>query len=54
VRAQLLAGTFVIYRGPLQSNTGATVIPAGEERVQTDLRLESMDWLVAGIIGSTK
>jgi len=53
-RAQLMVGTFVIYKGPLQSNTSATVIAAGEERVQTDLRLESMDWLVAGVIGSTK
>ena len=53
-RAQLMAGTFVIYKGPLQSNTGATMIPAGEELVQTDLRLESLDWLVAGVIGSTK
>jgi len=53
-RAQLMAGTFVIFKGPLQSNTGATIIPAGEQRVQTDLSLEAMDWLVAGVIGSTK
>src|SRR5215470_3794218 len=53
-RAQLMAGTFVIFKGPLQSNTGTTVIPAGEQRVQTDLRLESMDWLVEGVMGSTK
>lgn len=54
VRAQLMTGTFVIFKGPLPSNTGTTVIPAGEQRVQTDLRLESMDWLVAGVIGSTR
>ena len=54
VRAQLMAGTFVIFKGPLQSNAGTTVIPAGEQRVQTDLSLESMDWLVEGVIGSTK
>ena len=53
-RALLLTGTFVIYKGPLQANTGAVIIPAGEERVQTDLRLEAMDWLVEGVIGSTK
>jgi simple sugar transport system substrate-binding protein len=46
--------TFVIFKGPLQANTGAAVIPAGEQRVQTDLSLESMDWLVEGVIGSTK
>jgi simple sugar transport system substrate-binding protein len=54
VRAQLLAGTFTIYKGPLQSNTGSTVIAAGEERVQTDLSLEKMDWLVAGVLGATR
>lgn len=53
VRAQLMAGSFVIFRGPLQSNTGTTVIPSGEERVQTDPRLETMDWLVQGVLGST-
>jgi basic membrane protein A and related proteins len=54
VRAQLMAGTFVIFKGPLQSNTGTTIVPAGEQRIQTDLSLESMDWLVEGVIGSTK
>lgn len=53
VRAQLTAGTFVLFKGPLQSNTGATIIPAGEQRLQTDLSLERMDWLVEGVIGST-
>lgn len=52
VRAQFMAGSFVIFRGPLQSNTGTTVIPTGEERVQTDPRLETMDWLVQGVLGS--
>jgi len=52
--AQLMAGTFVIFKGPVRSNTGATLIPAGEELVQTDLSLESMDWLVEGVIGSTR
>ena len=54
VRTQLMAGTFVIFKGPLQSNTGTKVIPAGEQRAQTDLSLESMDWLLEGVIGSTK
>jgi simple sugar transport system substrate-binding protein len=53
VREQLLAGTFVIFKGPLQSNTGSTVIATGEARVQTDARLEMMDWLVEGVLGST-
>ncbi|MBM3226307.1 MAG: BMP family ABC transporter substrate-binding protein [Candidatus Tectomicrobia bacterium] len=54
VRAQFLAGNFSIFKGPLQSNTGTTVVPAGEQRAQTDLSLESMNWLVEGVLGSTK
>jgi simple sugar transport system substrate-binding protein len=54
VRAQLLTGNMAIFKGPLQSNTGTVVIPAGEQRMQTDLRLESMDWLVEGVIGATQ
>lgn len=53
-RQALMAGTLVLFQGPLQSNTGATVIPAGAQRVQTDLSLEQMDWLVEGVIGSIK
>lgn len=53
IRAQFMAGSFVIFRGPLQSNTGTTIIPQGEERLQTDPRLETMDWLVEGVLGST-
>ena len=32
---------------------GLLNIPASEVRVQTDPRLETMDWLVDGVIGST-
>lgn len=54
VRSKLTAGTMVIYKGPIKSNTGKDVIPAGKEYAQTDIWLESMDWLVEGVIGSTK
>jgi simple sugar transport system substrate-binding protein len=53
VKAKFMAGAFVIFKGPLESNTGMTVIPSGIELPQTDLRLEAMDWLVQGVIGST-
>ena len=53
VKAKFMAGGFVIFKGPLQSNAGATVIPAGSELPQTDLSLEAMNWLVQGVIGST-
>lgn len=52
--AEFMAGTKVIFKGELKDNTGRVVIPAGSERVQTDVELEKMDYLVEGVIGSTK
>lgn len=54
VLAQFMAGTMVIFKGELKDNAGKVVIPAGTERVQTDVELEKMDYLVDGVIGSTK
>lgn len=53
-KAKLLAGSMVIYKGPIKSNTGQVVIPAGVERPQTDIELEKMDYLVEGVIGKTR
>ncbi len=53
VKAQFMAGSFVIYKGPIRSNTGTMLIPAGTEHRQTDITLESMNWLVEGVLGST-
>jgi simple sugar transport system substrate-binding protein len=53
VREKFMAGSFVIYKGPIRSNTGAVVIPEGTAHRQTDIWLESMNWLVEGVIGST-
>lgn len=53
-RAKFTAGTMVVYKGPIKDNKGIEVIPAGKEYGQTDIWLESMDWLVEGVIGSTK
>jgi simple sugar transport system substrate-binding protein len=52
-RDKFMSGTFVIYKGPIKDNTGKTVIAAGESHGQTDVWLESMNWLVEGVIGST-
>ena len=51
VKAKLLDGTFVIYKGPIKDNTGKTVIPEGTARPQTDIELEKMNYLVEGVIG---
>ena len=52
-KAKFMAGTMVIYKGPLKDNTGKVVIPAGTEEKQTDIALEKMDYLVEGVIGKT-
>jgi basic membrane protein A len=38
----------------MKDNTGKTVIPAGKSYDATDIWLESMDWLVDGVRGSTR
>jgi basic membrane protein A len=52
-KAKFMAGTMVIYKGPLMDNTGKVVIPAGTEQKQTDIALEKMDYLVEGVVGKT-
>lgn len=51
---RFMSGGMVVYKGPIKDNTGRVVIAAGKEHAQTDLWLESMDWLVEGVIGSTR
>jgi simple sugar transport system substrate-binding protein len=53
-KAKFMSGAMIVYKGPIKDNTGRVVIPAGKEYVQTDYWLESMDWLMEGVIGSTK
>jgi basic membrane protein A and related proteins len=52
-KAKFMAGTMVIYKGPIKDNTGKVVIPAGSEEKQTDVALEKMDYLVEGVVGKT-
>jgi basic membrane protein A len=51
VRAKMMAGTFDIFGGELKDNTGKVVIPKGAVLKQTDMALESMNYLVEGVIG---
>ncbi len=53
-KAKFMAGNFVIYKGPIKDNAGNVVIEAGKEQGQTDIALESMNYLVEGVVGSTK
>jgi simple sugar transport system substrate-binding protein len=55
IKAKLMAGNFVIFKGPIKDNTGKTVVAAGHELTQgnaTDAQLESMHFLVEGVKGS--
>lgn len=54
VRAKFMSGDFIVYKGPIKDNVGNMVIPEGRAYEQTDIWLESMDWLVEGVVGSTK
>ena len=54
VRAAITDGSMQIYSGPIKDNNGNTVIPEGKSYAQKDMWLEKMDWLVEGVIGTTK
>jgi len=53
-KAKFMDGSMVIFKGPLKDNTGKEILPAGKEYKQQDIELESMGWLVEGVIGGTK
>ncbi len=53
-KAKFMDGTMVIFKGPLKDNSGKEILPENKEYKQQDMQLESMGWLVEGVIGSTK
>ncbi|MFN0315156.1 MAG: BMP family ABC transporter substrate-binding protein [Burkholderiales bacterium] len=53
-KKKFVDGSFAIYKGPITDNAGKTVIAAGKSYGQRDVWLESMDWLVEGVIGSAR
>ncbi|KAM3090967.1 BMP family ABC transporter substrate-binding protein [Phormidesmis sp. 146-35] len=52
-RAKMEAGTLVIYKGGLKDNTGKPIVPEGKDYETTAIELESMNWLVEGVVGKT-
>ncbi|MFT3736132.1 MAG: BMP family ABC transporter substrate-binding protein [Rhodocyclaceae bacterium] len=52
IKAKMVKGEFVIFKGPMKDNKGAVVIEAGKSHGQQDPVLEGMNYLVAGVIGS--
>lgn len=51
VKKLFMAGKFQIFKGPLYSNMGKLVIPAGVIYHDADPKLDSMNYLVKGVIG---
>ena len=49
----MMKGGFPIIKGPVNDNAGKTIAPAGKAFAEDDIALESMNYLVEGVIGST-
>jgi simple sugar transport system substrate-binding protein len=52
VKAEMLKGSFVVFKGPLKDNRGTQVIAAGTAYPETAIELESMNYLVEGVLGA--
>ncbi len=51
-KAGLIDGSLVIYTGEVKDNKGGVVVKAGESLPQKEPKLEGMDYLVEGVLGS--
>lgn len=51
IKAKMLAGDYVIFKGPIKDNAGNIVVAAGASEGQRDPELEKMNYLVAGVVG---
>ena len=52
VKAEIMKGNFSVFKGPMKDNKGNMVIPAGKAYLETDITLESMNYLVEGVNGA--
>ncbi|MDZ7893474.1 MAG: hypothetical protein U5M50_00030 [Sphingobium sp.] len=51
IKAAMLKGGYVIFKGPLKDNKGNVVIAAGKSLDQFNPELEKMNYLVEGVVG---
>ena len=51
--AEIMKGGFAVIKGPLSDNAGNVILTGGQAMVETDIALESMSYLVEGVLGST-
>ncbi len=52
-KAEIMKGGFAVFKGGLKDNKGNVVVPPGTNYAETAIELESIGWLVEGVIGST-
>jgi simple sugar transport system substrate-binding protein len=52
VKAEMMKGGFAVVKGPLKDNSGKEVVAAGKAYPETAPELESMNYLVEGVIGA--
>ncbi len=52
IKAEMMKGGFVIFKGAIKDNKGAVVIAAGTSIDQFNPELEKMNYLVEGVVGS--
>ncbi|MEO0762745.1 MAG: BMP family ABC transporter substrate-binding protein [Pseudomonadota bacterium] len=52
-KAEIEAGGYSVIKGPLKDNAGNVIATDGQAFAEDDIALESMDYLVEGVIGST-
>ena len=51
--AEMMAGGYSIYKNGLKDNKGNVVVPEGTALAEDAIELESMSYLVEGVVGST-
>ena len=51
--AKIMTGTFSVFKGPIKDNKGNVVVAAEKSFAEDAIELESMDYLVEGVVGST-
>jgi simple sugar transport system substrate-binding protein len=51
--AEIMKGGYAVVKGPLKDNKGNVVATEGQAFIETAIELESMNYLVEGVLGST-
>ncbi len=53
VKAEMMKGGFSVFKGPMKDNQGKEIIATDKTYLETAIELESMSYLVEGVIGAT-